>query len=395
MWRKTGLVGISAVLLLSGCLPGMSSDEEESPEEAQEEEETTVEVSPDIPGLDEYYRSILEDGQYVHGQSRGFSTEMTYNRLDLERLETGMQEFAVDEFNQDDYFFREGRYITREELNSWLSRQEDASDDEEGNPDGLNPALGEGDDFETRESDSPRTLSNLIEHNYMVEDDGDYEPGGVMIGLSMNSTYYFREELDDGSYGPWLEETIDQETSLEDAERIAQEITERLRSEERGDGVLEDVPIMFAVFREASRDASVPGEFIATGIAQPGNEVGSWNEVDENHYLFPSTTATDAQRSDAEAFDSFQTDINNFFENFTGVVGEGYYQNGEMRELSIEIPIRFYSKTEVIAFTQFVVDRMEARFPSEMEIEIEINSTQGQEALIVRESGEDPYTHIY
>lgn len=392
MRRKTGVLAMSSFILLAGCIPGMEREEDGVDIEQEEDatEDSEVEVSPEIPSLDNYYRSVLQDGKYISGAAREFHRDVVYNRMDLERVEVGMQELASEEFNQDDYFFREGQFIDSSELNSWVMRR-----NEEDNPLGLNPPLGEGESFEERESSQPRVLSNIIEHNYVVENnEGNLQVGGIVIGLSMNSIYYFREENEDGTYEAWQDKEIDKETSLEEAQDIASQIVERLRSEDRDNGALENVPIMFAVYREAARDSSLPGDFIATGTAQPGEDVNNWDNLNETHYLFPSSTANEEQREDAEAFNQFRDEVNNFFENFVGVVGKGYYQNGEMRELSIEVPITFYSETEVIAFTQHVTDKVEQRFP-DISVEVEITSSNGAEALVVKEPGDDPFIHVY
>ncbi|SDH77301.1 Protein involved in sex pheromone biosynthesis [Alteribacillus persepolensis] len=396
MWKKTGVSALSALVLLSGCLPGMEPDDGIEMDEEEHIEDTEVKVSPEIPSLNQYYRSILQDGKYIHGTTRGYNTAVVYNRMDLERLEVGLQEVALEEFNQDDYFFREGQFINRTELNNWLMRYEEPAEEEEGNPTGLNPPLGSGDSFEERERSQPRVLSNILEHNYVFENaEGNLQVGGVVIGISMNSVYYFRQEHEDGTYGPWLNEEIDENTSLEEGKQIAQEVLERLRDTDRADGALSQVPIVFAIFREAPRESAVPGEFIATAKANPEEDVGNWQSINEKHYLFPSSTATEEQREDAEAFNQFRNEINDFFENYVGVVGEGYYQNGELRSLTVNIPITFNSKTEIIALTQHVTDRLEQRFPNELDIEVNITSTDGQEALVVRDAGEDPFIHVY
>ncbi|WP_054635970.1 CamS family sex pheromone protein [Thalassobacillus sp. C254] len=398
MVKKAGCFAFAALILLSGCLPGLETDETADVEESDEDgADTVVEVSPEIPSLDSYYRSILQDGQYRHGATRGFSTSVVYNRMDLERLEVGLTELASDQFDPSSYFFSEGQFITRSDLNSWLRRYEEPEDeDDEGNLLGLNPPLGEGSSFEERERNSPRYLSHILEHNYVTENEnGNLEIGGLAIGISLNSAYYFRERHDDGSYGPWFDEEIDEEVSLEEGQRIAQEVLERLRSEDREDGRLEDVPIVFALFREAPRQSSVPGEFIATAVADPGQDVGGWQTLNEAHYLFPSGTAENEQRTDAERFNQFSNDINRFFENYVGVVGNGYYQNDQMQRMEIEIPIRFYSKTEVIAFTQHVTDRVEQHFSPEIEVRIRVTASGEEEALIVREPDEEPYIHIH
>ncbi|MDX6153615.1 CamS family sex pheromone protein [Marinococcus sp. PL1-022] len=398
MRKRAGLVIAASVFALSGC--GLFGGNESESENSQPESEEDLSLSAGIPSLDEYYRAVLtDDGQYVTGESRGLSNAIVYNRFDLERMEIGMQELASEEFSQDNYYFREGQIIERSELNSWLLREGEEEDGEPTTrPKGLNPPLAgsKGDGFEERERSEPRTMSNLLEHNYMEEGSDGLELGGIVIGLSMNETYYFREEYEDGTYGPWLEESISEENALEDAKRIAGEITERLRNENRDNADrIEEVPIMFTVFQEAPRDSSVPGTFIATGMADPGQEPGSWNEINESNYLFPSSEAEENNRSDSEMFNEFSNEVNSFFDSTVGVVGEGHYVNGELDSLTIDIPIQFYSKTEIIAFTQHVADKTEDIFPNGLEVEVNINSSSGQEALITKDQGEDMYVHVY
>lgn len=399
MRKKAGFIALSTLLVLSGCIPGIGTDDEEEGagvEEEETEEANDMEVSPEIPSLEHYYRSVLQDGVYVHGETRGYHTDVVYNRVDLERIEIGLQEIASQEFSQKDYFFREGQFINRGELNQWLLRYREPSAEDEGNPLGLNPPLGEGESFEQRERSNPRVLSSILEHNYMIENDsGQLQIGGVVIGLSMNSVYYFRERYEDGRYGPTLEVDVPMETSLEEGKRIADIVLERLRSSERENGALNNVPIIFAIYREMPRESPVPGHFLATAIAPPGEEIGDWTMIDERYYLFPSSEANEVQREDSEVFNQFKNDINRFFEDYVGVVGEGYYQNNRLQKLTIRIPITFYSKTEVVAFTQHVADRVQQRFPEEVSIQVEVSSAKGQEALILKEPGQDPFVYVY
>jgi protein involved in sex pheromone biosynthesis len=64
--------------------------------------------------------------------------------------------------------------------------------------------------------------------------------------------------------------------------------------------------------------------------------------------------------------------------------------------MTIDIPVQFYGKGEIVGFTQYVAGLMLDHFPSYMETSISINSVSGPEALIVRKADEDkPFVHIY
>ncbi|PSL47055.1 protein involved in sex pheromone biosynthesis [Salsuginibacillus halophilus] len=396
--KKRWLLAGVPLLFLSGCLDFLEEDEEavELEEEEEETEEQDVELSPEIPALDNEYRTVLQDGQYIHGNARGFSTAVMNNRMDLERLETGLMEVASEEYSPETYYFREGQYIEREELNSWLVRQTDEEDDGDPSTDveGLNPALGEGEDFEEQQRSSPRVLSHIMEHNYVVEnDEGALQLGGVVIGLSMNEAYYFREQLDDGTFGPWYEEEIPEEVSIEQGQEIAEEVLERLRNEAREEGKLDKVPVTFAIYRESPRDAAVPGSFLATATAPPEADIGSWETKNEAYYLFPSSETEAENIGDSDRFSEFKDEVNEFFEDYVGVTGVGRYQNETLQEMTKEIPIRFHSKTEVMSFAQYVVNLLD-RYPQEVDIEVEITSDDGTEALIIKEPNEEAEMHV-
>ena len=85
-----------------------------------------------------------------------------------------------------------------------------------------------------------------------------------------------------------------------------------------------------------------------------------------------------------------------YFPNFNGVVGRGYYVEDQLQELKIEIPIQFYGKTEAVGFTQYVAGLVLEYFPNYISVEISVTSTSGTEALIVRNAGDaEPFVHIY
>ena len=68
--------------------------------------------------------------------------------------------------------------------------------------------------------------------------------------------------------------------------------------------------------------------------------------LDEKYVLFPSTEATEQHRDDSTAFSNFKQDVEKYFPNFNGVIGKAFYAGGHLQDLSIDIPIQFYGKTE-------------------------------------------------
>ncbi|QQK75369.1 CamS family sex pheromone protein [Salicibibacter cibarius] len=407
MNRRMLAVGLALVLALSGCAdfldPGTSEETAET--EEGEPQQETADVGEPVPSLSEYYRNVFPDGEYEAGEVRGYTSGegcysgSAYNRLDLERLEIGLSEIASETFPPEDYFIQEGQFLGSDEMNAWLARYEESDEDDEEEEYaglGLNPQLEGGDDFEEQHSNNPCVLSHIIEQNYHIEnDDGELQLGGVGVALSLNSIYYFREEDEDGNYGPWYDEEISEEEAIESGEEMAEEIVNRLRSDEREEGMLNDVPIVINLFREAPRNSTTPGEFIATATAEAGSDLGSWETLNEEHYFFPSEQAFENVPEDAERFNQFNEALNSYFSNHIGVTARGHYQSNALERLSIEVPIRFQTKMETIAVTQQAASELEEHFPTDIDISLTVTTNDRTEALITRESEEEVNVHIY
>lgn len=149
---------------------------------------------------DSYYKMVLP---FKAGKARGLTTEQLNTRLDIDEFETGLMRLAQDSFSTDDYLFQEGQYLDEDTVLSWLARKKTGSDlkkaekeDKNFKNEGLNPALPSSGSTEEKNESSPIYLASMLEHDYLVrKDKNSIQLGGVMIGLALNSVYYYREKL--------------------------------------------------------------------------------------------------------------------------------------------------------------------------------------------------------
>jgi protein involved in sex pheromone biosynthesis len=213
--------------------------------------------------------------------------------------------------------------------------------------------------------------------------------GGIAIGLALNSIYYYQPI----PFGPTYEKKILKEDMEKEGKRIAQEVVRRLRGMEG----LKDIPIMVALFEQESRASVVPGNFFTfTQVDKGSTNIDKWQDVEEKYYLFPSTKASDDHRDDVTSFLNFKQDVEEYFPNFTGVIGKAFYNGDQLEDLNITIPIQFYGRAEAIGFTQYVTGLVMEHFPNYISVQVEISSVSGAEALIVRKADQDePFVHIY
>ncbi|ADC50028.1 hypothetical protein BpOF4_09865 [Alkalihalophilus pseudofirmus OF4] len=392
MVRRLGLVSLTGLLFLTGCFPMFQQEPDEVVVEESQQEEQIVDIVPRVSTPENYYQSVLYDGSYLHGQSRGFGNAVVYNRLDLDNLEMGLTQIAKEQFDPENYFFREGQFINRNEINSWLMRYDQVE-----NQQGLNPELGEGETLREQEENQPRYLSHILEHNYLVRSEqGNYELGGIVIGLSMNSVYNFRVEDEQGRYY-FYETPISQEKMEEEGQRIADLIVQRLRDPNREEGVFDRVPITVALFREQPRQSTIPGNYFMQATAQPGEGLERWQRMNERYYLFPSSAANEDVSNDAASFGQIKDDIQSFFDTYVGVVGRGYYVDNQLQELTIEVPLRFQGKAEIVALTQYAADVINQRINNQnVKVNLYVTSVGGQqESMVVRNPGEEPFIHVF
>ncbi|MBD7965139.1 CamS family sex pheromone protein [Fictibacillus norfolkensis] len=401
MMKRVGLLFLSTLLLLTGCLGGDELEKEEKIVQEKGKKDEKAIITGEINTGEKYYRSIFP---FEPGGARGVIRYGVDNRLDINEFEMGLMRIAQDTFSTDKYFFQEGQILNEPTVTNWLKRADEEPGKSKSKLDqtGLNPKLGvkvdEGDPgFKDKmleaNKNNPKYLSYVLEHNYLVQSgDGKVKLGGVVVGLSFNSTYYY-DVNQQGLIYPG-EVKLQREKVKQEAQKIAGQVASRLRTDPK----LKDVPIVFALYQEEERDSVTPGNFFASGVVKKGsNSVSSWEDVDEDYVLFPSDAASKKKRSDYEKFTTFKSKVQEYFPNYIGVIGKGYYKDGNLERLTIEIPVQFRGKAEIISFTQFVATSALGELPN-VPVEVYIGSAVDQpEALIVKDetTQEEPFVHIY
>lgn len=161
---------------------------------------------------------------------------------------------------------------------------------------------------------------------------------------------------------------------------MAAEIVTRLRARDE----LKDIPIVVGLFKQQARNAIIPGSYFSYGVAKAGqNDIAGWETIDENYVLFPTDDSQDVYRDVSRNFKIFKQDVDKYFSNYTSVIGTGFYRDKEIQKLTIEIPIQFFGKAEIIGFTQYLTSSLINQF-NNIHVEVSITSVNGPEALIIK-----------
>jgi protein involved in sex pheromone biosynthesis len=385
--KKQFMIWMALLLLLSACAPKLG--EEEVVQNKNDKEQKAV--IPKYNISDSYYRVLLP---FKPSGARGEVVEDLNTRLDIDEFETGLMRIAQERFSPEDYLFQEGQYLDKETVKRWLQRKYTAEQlkKEKMKPSenvGLNPSISDKGTNEEKNTKSPIYLAGILEHDYLTKiSDDKVKLGGIVIGLALNSVHYYETEE-----GYPREVKIKDDVIEREGKRIAAEVLSRLRSMKG----LKEVPITIALYKQAPKSSVIPGHFFAAAHVDEGSStIDDWEAIKEEYYLFPSDEAEANHRDDWLKFNNFKSDIEEFFPNYTGVVGKGLYVNDQLQQLTINITMPFYGKAEVIGFTQYVTGLVMEKFPDYINVNIYITSTLGPESVIVRQAKADqPFVHIY
>lgn len=364
-----------AVLLIGGCIPSPGGQDEELIQDIEENVEETV-IIPDIQLKEEFYRTLLP---FKKSASRGLINNTARTKYDIKEVEEGLLRIATQHFDPKDHYFQEGQYLDRATVISWLSSKS------EENEEGLNPSI-EGLSEDDQAEQAPTYLAHIVEQNFLVMTKDDKESkvrlDGIAIGLALNTVHYSKS----GKETDIPPAEIEKQGTL-----MGEEIIKRLRSQEG----LEDIPIVVGLYKQGSRQEILPGSYFASVVAEKGKGPSGWKEIDEEYVLFPTATNEEKYRDTNTAFLKLKKEIDDYVPSFVNVIGRGFYKNGKLVSLQIEVPIQFFGTSETIGFTQYLTGLISKHLP-DVTTEVSISSINGPEALILIEAGkEEPFVHIY
>lgn len=370
--RKVLFLSLSTLLFIAGC-GGIGRGEEENIVQTEDESDPEISIIPRHQLSNDQYKIILP---YSPSASRGAITRQVNNRLDINELEDGLRRHSTSVFDPEKLLFEEGQYITSDFLYGYI---------DEMNPK-VNQDIKKLEDQIQEYKDNPRVFSYILEQNYLSKTaDNTLELEGISIGISLKSVYQFQTEIG----GPPYYEEISNKKVLAEGERVANDLLSHLREIEE----LKGVPILIGLFKEEAQSSPVPGNYLAKTLVE-GNEVaiGKWETVKEENVLLPSKRASSNYPEDDQNVKRFAEKVAEYFPNYVGVIGEGFYIDETLQRLSLEIPIEFYGRGEVVGFSQYTYGLVQDIFPNHYDIEVEVTSSSGTEAVIFRKSEEEEAT---
>lgn len=394
--KKRTLVIVGLSLVLVGC--GPDDNEPSSSKENTSTQNDVKQIATDKNVQGDNYRTILP---FKESQARGLTQENMANTYNGEDFETGLLNISKQVFPTDDYLYQDGQFLDKKTIQAYLepkltkSELDEMSDKEKEERKatenlGLNPSVHGETDEEKIAKNSPQVLSNILEQNFY--DNGDTSGKklkGITIGLAMNQVYYYQKE----KYGETFSVDLDKKKVEKQGQEMAEEMLSRLRENEK----LKDIPITFAIYMQSGKDQITPGAFVSYATSEENGEaLKEWNTVNEQTVLVPSGEAADLNEQFNSNFRDFNHSLQSYFTNFTQAVGKAKFKDKKLQSLTVDLPIDYYGKAELIGITQYVTQLAEKDFGDVEEYEIHIKDGNESRALITKtKDDKEPKVHIY
>ncbi|WP_404826479.1 CamS family sex pheromone protein [Pediococcus ethanolidurans] len=379
---KKSLLGVAVIfsaMILASC--GSSSNQSSS-SSSSTKTTSSKSGSYQVTGQtnNSQYAGVIKNGKYLTSKSRGVTASQNSNLLNLKSFETGLQDISKTQFSTSKYIFQEGQYLSKSTVENWIGRKSKS------NSEGLNPTSN-GSTSPTKRN--PIYLQSLEEQDYVQKSGSKLKLSGVTIGLAMNSVDYYRKT----TYGAQYQTDISDATLEKEGKAMAKEVLTRLRK----NSALKNVPIVIAIYKQASNDSLIGGNFVSYSVNN-GNSISKWKAMNIQNVVFPLKTGESAPNSnDADAFSNFKSEVESFFPNLSGVTAQAQYKNGSLQGMNVSITTQFYSETEISSFTQFLADQAEKYLPSGVKTDITVSSTtDGVQSFLNRSSTAKSFkTHVF
>ncbi|MEK4418581.1 CamS family sex pheromone protein [Bacillus sp. FSL K6-0268] len=337
--------------------------------------------------------SLSNDSYKIHipfkkGSVNGLVTVSKNNKINLlnrDAFEIGLTRVASQFFNPKKYIFQNGKTLERNTLESLLLRKRTEKQQEDLLRElgrkipntGLNPLIPDGKEHDEEENKkNPEYLAGILEQNYVLQKDPHNELGGIVVGLVMNSVHYFKEEHD-----YQREVSINEKKVISEGKKMANDILKIIHQKSK----TKNLPIIFVIYQQGAQSALIPGSILTYGKVDKGKvEITDWENINERYALFPSKDALSNHRGDSMMLSNFTEKIHTYFPEGIIVIGKGFYIDGALNDLQIDILTNLIGTVELIGFTQYIANLVMEKIPDYFPVHIKIKTSNQIKSLIER-----------
>ncbi len=300
---------------------------------------------------DDYYTIYMP---YKKGVGNNYVVSSNVVDYDINKVEKDLIQISSNVFPVDENYYQEGQYLSETRLRTLLNR------------DNLNNIA---DMTISGKKIKPTVVVGIYEKNFL---DNEGKIKGISLGLILNPYQGY------GSSGNYV--TINQNKVIDIGKAKAGELVKYLRE----NFSLDNIPIMVALYVEASPESNTSGNYLYYGVTS--NNDLTFEYLDQKNYYMNNESV---KKLDSKNYNSFKNFTNKMYsyDKTMYVSGLGYYSGNHLSKLDITITKSYYSYGELLYISQFLSENM-ANYFKDIKVVTEVKAINEVKAYIVKEEGE-------
>ena len=356
--KTTGLLALAAILVVSGC-----NSSSNKPKKDTTSEETTVIHEGD-------YAALLP----FEASSSRIKHAYTTNLNEAMIIGVGMMNLSKEHFSPDDYAYKESQFLSYDALDATgLDRVGLLGRTSEKNPNGMNPAIG-------TEIDTNNGKKKIGSQDVLLIDiyELDWYDGKDLEGLSLGIV--LNDEIGD-SVNP---DIVSDAKLRAYGEEVGRKVVSYLRKTHPEIG--QKTPIYVTLFKESGVNTTLPGTFIEEAYFESKTNA-EFKAINEKWALFPTSTATKLDGTNATYFDRYKASFQDFLGQDIDMIGKGHFMDNELTDLRINVKLHAKSADEVIAAVQLLDERLSIFSSNNFKITVVVKADDVDVATITRNKG--------
>lgn len=305
--------------------------------------------------------------------TRDYHAMYLRSSYDFQNIGTRLMELSKKYFSPTEYYMGEGTIITYDRLLALVKRVSGTY--EQGlNPeaDALFPTGKEGVSIE-----NAVIVSDVVEQNYFKKTETGYDLAGISLSIILNPTHEIT--TNNTTYQVQISEEILYEYGVEMGRKLERYM--------RTIGEVKNLPILITVYVKSTNSSYIPGKMIAKAYFKDRSP--SFDKLNEVWYLFPSDAVSKLDNDNASQFNLLKQSLANFITEDIGVVGYGFYENNQLKKLSIDIEVNAKTYMELMGVIRYSSELLQTFYNTDFDIELEIKTMNVTKAIVLKSKGKN------
>lgn len=332
---KKLLVSLVCIIVVAGC--STNSDD--------------VENTYSIKYNDDYYSIYMP---YKKGVSDNYILNSNVVDFDVETIEKDLIQISTNAFSVDKFYYQEGQYLTKTKLKELLGE------------DHLNKTDEQSIDGKTIK---PKIVAGIYEKNFLNKN-GDIK--GISLGVVLNP---YQAYDSNNNYV-----TMDNDTIIDFGKEASKKLIEYMRTNFK----LDNIPILIALYVEASPESNVGGNYLYYGVTE-NNEI-KFNYINQKNFYMNSKNVKELDVTNYNNFKKFEETIRQY-DNSIYLSGLGYYNGDNLSKIDVIVTKSHYSYGELLYINQLLSENAMKYF-KDVKVIIEVKAINDIKSYIVKEQGE-------